>query len=57
VSLGLAVISLYWVQPILESVTTAALSVFFAGLFALTVPHMLLIDYHLPRLFRPRGVN
>ena len=57
VSLGFAIVGVFWVQPVVESITAAALSVFFAGLFALTVPHMLLIDYYLPRLSRLRGVN
>jgi beta-carotene 15,15'-dioxygenase len=51
-SLGLAAVAFYLLQPLFESLTAAALSVFFAGLFALTVPHMVLIDYYLPRLSR-----
>jgi Brp/Blh family beta-carotene 15,15'-monooxygenase len=56
-SLALAAIAFYSLRPLVDSLTTAALSVFFVGLFALTVPHMVLIDYYLPRLSRRRDAQ
>ena len=38
------------------TIDTAVIRIFFVGIFALTVPHMVLIDYYLPRT-QPRGAH
>ena len=45
-SIAAALYLLFFQQVEIES---AVLTVFFVGLFAVTVPHMILIDYYLPR--------
>jgi Brp/Blh family beta-carotene 15,15'-monooxygenase len=49
VTLLLALWALWWIA-VEAAVTAALVQTFFAGLFALTLPHMLLTDWLLPRL-------
>jgi Brp/Blh family beta-carotene 15,15'-monooxygenase len=54
-TLGIAAAA-FAVMPSDITIDTAITRIFFVGIFALTVPHMALIDYYLPRT-HPRGTH
>ena len=50
ITLGIALM-VFTIMPAEISLDTAIVRIFFVGIFALTVPHMILIDYYLPRTY------